>query len=117
MEEFFLFLNNPLVLWSLLIGSVVLVLIDYIFPVDWPAYLGYLAFAMFIGATVPLNPLWSFLTIVFSFALLLVLHVFVFSIFLTNAPKYESASTTNDLDLRSESDAASITDDGESTHV
>lgn len=91
MEELLLFLNQTVVLWSLFAGAIILVLIDYLFPVDWPAYLGYVLFAIFIGATVPLSVAFSFLSMLAVFSLMLTLHKAVFSKFLTNAPHLERA--------------------------
>ena len=91
MEEILLFLNQPLVLWSLFAGAVGLVLIDYIFPVDWPAYVGYAFFGIFVGATIPLSVTFSFVAMAAVFGLMLLLHKAVFSRYLTNAPKHELA--------------------------
>ena len=86
-----MFLNQPLILWSLFAGAILLVLVDYLFPVDWPAYVGYSLFGMFVGATVPLPAVYSLITIAAVFGLMLVLHKIVFSRFLTNAPRHEAA--------------------------
>lgn len=104
MEEILLWLNQPLVLWSLLGGAVGLVLIDYVFPVDWPAYLGYALFGIFIGATVPLQPSWSLFSMLAVLSLMLTLHKAVFSKFLTNAPSLErrrnvAIDTSNEVNL------------------
>jgi len=89
MDEVLLFLNQPTVLWSLLATAIIAVLLDYLFPVDWLAYIGYALFAVFVGATVPVGP-WSSLGIAFAvFVLMLVLHELIFSRFLTNAPRWE----------------------------
>ncbi len=95
MEAVFETLNEPLVLWSLFAGAIVLVLIDWFFPVDWPAFLGYALFAVFVGATVPAIPVLSLAIIVIVFVLMLVLHEFLFSRFLTNAPKFECPTEPN----------------------
>ena len=91
MEDLLLFLNQPLVLWSLFGGAIGLVLIDYLFPVDWPAYFGYALFGIFVGATVPLSAMMSLVAMVAVFCLMLVLHKLIFSRYLTNAPKHELA--------------------------
>lgn len=96
MEDFFLFLNQPIVLWSLITASVLLILVDYLFPVDWPAYLGYIAFALFLGATVPLSPTLSLIFMAGIFVVILVLHEFIFARFLTNSPRYERAGDGED---------------------
>ncbi len=98
MESILLLLNQPLILWSLFAGAVVLVLADYLFPVDWPAYIAYVLFALFIGATVPATPLVSMLSIVAVIGLMLTLHKFVFSKYLTNAPKFERIDPQRDPD-------------------
>ncbi len=82
-------LNQPTVLLALFGGSILLILIDYLFPVDWPAYIGYVLFSIFIGATVPLNLTFSLISMLAVFSLMLTLHKAVFSRYLTNAPKWE----------------------------
>ncbi|QEG20369.1 hypothetical protein [Mariniblastus fucicola] len=89
MNEVLLFLNDPVILWSLLGASILLVLIDYLFPVDWPAYVGYLFFSIFIGTTASLTPLMSLFAMVAVFSFLLTMHKAVFSKYLTNAPHHE----------------------------
>jgi hypothetical protein len=102
MTEFFLMLNEPTVLWSLFGGAIALVLIDYLFPVDWPAYVGYVLFALFVGATISAPPLLSLAVVVAVLILALLLHRFLLSRFLTNAPMWErrlpaaTKSTTSD---------------------
>lgn len=91
MEELLLFLNQPVVLWSLFSGAIILVLIDYLFPVDWPAYLGYVLFAIFIGATAPLSIAFSYFSMLAVFSLMLTLHKAIFAKYLTNAPRFERA--------------------------
>ena len=89
MEEILLTLNQPFVLWLLSTGAVLAILVDYFFPVDWVAYLGYGLFAIFIGATVPVPPALSLVVMLAVGALMLLLHMFVFSKYLTNAPMHE----------------------------
>lgn len=89
MESIFLTLNEPLVLWALLGAAILLVLIDYLFPVDWLAYVGYIFFAVFIGATIPATPVYSLLAMVIAILVMLLLHLLLFSRFLTNAPRHE----------------------------
>jgi len=89
MNEVFLVLNQPVVLWTLFGMSVSLVLIDYLFPVDWPAYLGYVLFGVFIGATVSLDPAFSLLATLAVILLMLTLHRAIFSKYLTNLPRHE----------------------------
>lgn len=89
MSDLMLTLNQPLVLWSLLGGSIGLILVDYLFPVDWPAFGGYALFAVFIGATIPAPSVVSLSIMAVVLATMLLLHHFVFAKFLTNAPRYE----------------------------
>ncbi len=70
--------------------AVALILIDYFFPVDFPAYLGYLLFALGMFWAFPLGPALSLLASLLIFALLLVLHRFWFSRYLTNAQEDRS---------------------------
>lgn len=67
-----------------------LVLIDYLFPVDWPAYLGYFMFglACFFGTShdITRSTFWFF-GVFFG---LLIAHKFIFSRFLTNAKHLET---------------------------
>lgn len=89
MNELLLFLNQPTVLWLLFGSAVGLVLIDYLFPIDWPAYVGYALFAVFMGATVPFNATVSLLSMVAVLSLMLTLHKAIFSKYLTNLPRHE----------------------------
>jgi hypothetical protein len=66
--------------------AVVLVLIDYFFPVDYPAYLGYLCFAGGTFFALPLPAIPSLLLALSVWVILLLLHTFWFSRYLTNAP-------------------------------
>jgi hypothetical protein len=86
LEQVFLTLNAPVVLWSIFTAAILAVVIDYLFPVDWVAYFGYALFAVFIGATVPVAPIVSFVTILVVFGVMLVLHKMFFANYLTNAP-------------------------------
>ena len=106
MGDLFLFLNQPTVLWSLLIASIVLVLIDYLFPVDWPAYIGYALFSVFINAIVPLSPAESLVSMIVCFVFILVLHEFIFARFLTNAPKYENNVVESGNQINESEDAS-----------
>ncbi len=66
--------------------AVVLVLVDYFFPVDYPAYLGYLCFAAGMFFAVPFGVVTSLLAAFLIWMVLLVLHRLLFTRFLTNAP-------------------------------
>lgn len=93
MEDILLTLNQPLILWSLFAGAILAVLVDYLFPVDWLAYVGYALFSLFVGATVPATPTVSLIVMAVVTGAMLILHYFVFSKFLTNAPRYDQALT------------------------
>ena len=56
--------------------AVVLVLIDYFFPVDYPAFIGYLCFALGVFFAAPWRWGLSLVAAVATWALLLVLHRF-----------------------------------------
>lgn len=70
----------------LFILAVVLILIDYLFLVDYPAFLGYLCFAGGIFFALPLPAVPSLLLGLSVWVILLLLHHFSFSKYLTNAP-------------------------------
>lgn len=89
MQDVLLALNQPFVLWSLFGGAVGLILLDYLLPVDWLAYLGYACFAVFLGATAPVAPAMSFAVMGGAFVVALIGHRFWFSKLLTNAPRIE----------------------------
>ncbi len=91
LQELLLILNQPPVLAALCGASVLLVLLDYLLPVDWLAYLGYAAFALFVGTTLSVSPSASVIVMVTVAVGMLVLHKAVFARFLTNAPRIESA--------------------------
>ncbi len=66
-----------------------LVLIDYFFPTDWPAHLGYVAFAgsiFFIPYMVGQTLIWCLLISLGCWVLLLVMHRLLFRHYLENAP-------------------------------
>lgn len=68
------------------VAAVVLVLIDYLFPVDYPAFIGYLCFAVGVFFALPWTWLPSLAGAAVTFGLLLLLHRVWFTRFLTNAP-------------------------------
>ena len=74
----------------LFVAAVALILIDYFFPVDFAAYIGYLCFAAGMFFALPLGPVLSLIIAVAIWALLLALHRFFFSRVLTNAPGVEA---------------------------
>jgi len=69
----------------LFVLAVVLVLIDYFFPVDYPAFVGYVCFAGGMFFVLPLSVGASIGCALMILAALLVLHRLWFSRFLTNA--------------------------------
>ena len=69
--------------------AVLLILIDYFFPVDYPAYLGYFCFAAGMFFALPFGILISLILAVAIWIVLLVLHRVWFSRYLTNAPSAE----------------------------
>lgn len=82
---------SDLPLMAILFGAaVVLILIDYFFPVDFPAYIGYLCFALGMFWALPFGPVPSLVGVVLIFALLLLLHRVLFSRFLTQGGKSAS---------------------------
>jgi membrane protein implicated in regulation of membrane protease activity len=85
MLDFLTNLPTVPVMTGLFIASVVLVLIDYFFPVDFPAYIGYLCFAAGMFFALPLTFLPSFIVATVIFLVLLFFHVRLFSQYLTNA--------------------------------
>lgn len=89
MQNALLLLNQPFVLWSLLAASLALVLIDYLFPVDWLALVGYVLFGVFVGATISTSPVCSLLAAVAVVAVMFVSHTLIFARYLTNAPRHE----------------------------
>ncbi|GIW99359.1 MAG: hypothetical protein KatS3mg111_2692 [Pirellulaceae bacterium] len=85
MQDIFVWLNQPTILWMLLVSAVVAILVDYFLPVDWVAFLGYGLFSLFVGATVPATPTIS-LGLTGSLLLIMwALHYSVFRHYLTNA--------------------------------
>ncbi|NND97816.1 MAG: hypothetical protein HKN47_10860 [Pirellulaceae bacterium] len=98
MADLLLQLNAPVILWPMFVASIVLVLLDYLLPVDWLAYLGYALFAVFVGATASVIPTTSFLIMAAVFAGMLLLHVLVFSRYLTNAPHIENCHQSKPCD-------------------
>ena len=66
--------------------AVILILIDYFFSVDYPAYIGYFCFAGGTFFALPLPAIPSLLLALSVWVLLLVLHTFWFRRYLTNSP-------------------------------
>ena len=95
MTEIMMMLNQPGVLLGLSTASIVLILLDYLLPIDWLAYLGYVCFALFIGATAPASPLYSCVVMGIVLVAALLLHEFFFARLLTNAPRHESRPPTD----------------------
>ena len=93
MYDFLLTLSDWHAMEILFIASVALILIDYFFPVDYPAYIGYFCFAAGMFFALPFTLLPSFLVAILIFIVLLVLHRVWFSRYLTNAPGAEAQRT------------------------
>lgn len=70
--------------------AVLLILVDYFFPVDYPAYLGYLSFAAGMFWAVPFGPVVSLGASLGIFLLLLLLHRIWFGRYLTNAHQHRA---------------------------
>lgn len=87
MTDLLLRLSSYPLMEVFLIAAVVLVLVDYFFPVDWAAYVGYLCFALGMFWAVPFGPVGSLVTALVLWVLLLILHKLWFSRFLTNATR------------------------------
>lgn len=85
MYDLILNLRQLYIVEILFIVSVALVLIDYFFPVDYPAYIGYFCFAAGIFFVAPFAPVVSLVLGVLVWAILLVLHRAFFTRYLTNA--------------------------------
>ena len=67
------------------VASIVLILVDYFFKVDYPAYFGYLCCAAGLFLAVPFELPLRALVGIGTWILLLVLHRVWFTHFLTNA--------------------------------
>ena len=87
MNDVLLTLVNWHAMEILFVLAVVLILVDYFFPVDYPAYIGYLCFAAGMFFAVPFTVLPSLLIAFGIWILLLILHRLLFTRFLTNAPR------------------------------
>ncbi len=85
MEDALIRLHDLHVPEILLAASVLLVLVDYYFPIDYPAFIGYVCFAAGAFFYLPLGPVGSALAAAGFLVLLLILHRLLFARFLTNA--------------------------------
>ena len=90
-EEWLIFLNQPLVLWTLLAGGIGLVVIDLFSQSDWPAYIGFGLFGIFVGASGPITLAYCCLAIAVVFGLILLLQKAMHSRYLTDRSKYGPA--------------------------
>jgi membrane protein implicated in regulation of membrane protease activity len=77
--------------------AVVLILIDYYFPTDWPAHLGYFCFAAGMFFVVPLGVAASGGAAAGIWAALAALHQVWFRRFLTNAPHLTAPISDEDI--------------------
>ena len=73
----------------LLVSAFVLILLDYLLPIDFLAYLGYLSFAAGMFFYVPFDMLFSLLFSVTLAILLFLLHAFWWGKYLSNAHSYK----------------------------
>ena len=67
----------------------VLILVDYFFPTDWPAHVGYVAFSgsmFFVAYMYGLAPVWSLVVAGITWLVLCYLHRVLFRRYLENAP-------------------------------
>ncbi len=77
--------------FSFLALGITLILVDYYFPIDWPAYVGYLCFGFAVFFSLVESLVVSALGGGAVFVTMLVLHVLFFSRYLTNAPADKSS--------------------------
>jgi membrane protein implicated in regulation of membrane protease activity len=77
--------------YAFLILGVVLIMVDYYFPVDWPAYVGYLCFGLAVFFALMESLFISAIGGLAVFVVMLVMHFTVFSRYLTNAPSVYSS--------------------------
>lgn len=84
MPDFIANLPTVPVMTGLFIAAVAFILIDYFFPVNFPAYLGYLCFAGGMFFALPLTFLPSVIAAVVIFIVLLIFHFTLFSQYLSN---------------------------------
>lgn len=85
MEAFLEAWNSTAVIYGLFVLAVVLVLIDLLFPTDWPCHLGYVCFSIGVFLVLPMTPAWSLALAVATWLVLLVLHFRFFRTYLENA--------------------------------
>ncbi|MGL4611270.1 MAG: hypothetical protein ACRCYY_16615 [Trueperaceae bacterium] len=85
MADFLTNLPTVTIMTWLFIASIALILIDYFFPVDFPAYLGYVCFAAGMFFALPLSFIASLITAIVIFFVMLFFHNRLFSQYLTNA--------------------------------
>jgi membrane protein implicated in regulation of membrane protease activity len=95
MLDFLTNLPTVPVMTGLFIAAVALILIDYFFPVDFPAYIGYLCFSAGMFFALPLAFVPSLIAAIVIFLLLLFFHVQLFSQYLTNAQQDSRARRDN----------------------
>ncbi len=91
MTDFLVQLSHYPIMEVMFILSVILVLVDYFFPVDLPAYLGYLCFAIGVFFAAPWQWVGSAILALVVFVLLLILHRTWFTRYLTNARDRKAA--------------------------
>lgn len=92
MTDLLITLSNYPVMEIAFALAVILVLVDYLFPVDYPAFIGYLCFAIGVFFALPWTWGPSLAVALVTWVLLLVLHRLWFTRFLTNAPAQRTST-------------------------
>lgn len=101
MIEWILSFNTPTVIVGLFVSAAVLVIVDYLFPADWPCQIGYLCFATGVFFVVHFSPLLSLVTALAVWIGLIGLHFTLFHHFLSDSSK---AKITSNVQPAGESD-------------
>ena len=95
LNELLLWANDPQIIVGLFVGAIVLVQIDYLFPVDWPAHIAYLMFGVGMFLVVHFSLVMSTAVGLGVWIGLEVMHNLVFHRFLTNALSIESSDESS----------------------
>ena len=93
MEELILFFSQPLILWSLFVGAIGFLSLDYFFSVNWSAYVGYALLGVFVGSATPLVVAYSSLSIAVVLGLMFGLHQSGFNRDSANTPRHEAVGS------------------------
>lgn len=86
--------NSPYVIIGCFIAAVLLILIDYFFPTDWPCHVGYFCFASGLFFALPWALLPSLMAAISAWGILAVLHQLFFRTILENATTPEEESNS-----------------------